>query len=183
MRNINIIVYACDFNKDLGTVGHETKERLSKAFTIINSKPAFYRIFFGAGTVPDTGFTGKESMSRDFEDILEDAGYFRNPFFKNIFTKGENQVEVIISETEAWGTFRETESIMDSLDEPFGKEKVIAISSSYHIPRIKFIWWFMPKTNIKFVSVPMPFPLKGKILEPLRYLKVLFLGMNKLFGV
>lgn len=178
------MIYFCDFSADNTDVGRESLARINEAIKYIMSNPNIhYNILLGAGLFKGNGQVAKELAAKKIKEILRSKGFLggQSPEYFRL-RLWNTEVSILLSKDNAWGTFVETLSMWRSFSKLLLTHQSIIFSSNYHIPRIKFIWLFFPKCQKEFLGVKVNRTLKEKLLyyllEPLRYLKVIFFGLK-----
>jgi len=186
------VIYMCDSSTDGKELGNETVLRIQEAAKVIFSekeKKCQWNILLGAGTQPRklNAPQAKELMGLYIKNLLLENGYeavYNKPFSPNCISfekEGAKDIRTYLAEQEAWGTFWETWVILKTCGISLLHERLVVFSSSYHLPRIRYIWSFFYDFKIaECYSCELANP--SPYLEWLRYIKVFILGELMFLG-
>ncbi len=169
-----LLIYAYG-TTDKGTkLDNGTIERVEKSLDLIKKQGSdTVHVLLGAGIDPRFPYapTLKSLMHNYIFDQLETQEYEKLVVY-----------EVI---KDAFGTFKETQAVIEMLEfNGITNQTIYVVSHEFHRKRIEYIWSFFGQYKVEFIACDDAY--KGSdTLEPLKMLKVFLLGnlyrLKKLF--
>lgn len=184
METVNnvMLIYAYDTQNDGTELGPGSKERLDAGIKyILESEYPYWIIILGAGHDPSR--PEKPALKTMMEHYIEQQ--LKEKFFSKwrptdfAWSKQSKNIALIVSEVNTWGSWGETLRAIQTLFKNY-KGRIgyyYAVSADFHLPRINLIWLMLGLPLPKTIGTPWKPIWKERVLEPVKMVKVILLGM------
>ncbi len=179
-----MLIYAYDTQNDGTELGPGSKERLDAGIKyILKSEWSDWIVLLGAGWDPKR--PGNIALKYRMEFYIEEK--LRSNSFSmtapiitgsKLWKNDKKRISTITSYSNAWGTPGETLEALRTLFKRY-KGRVgyyYAVSSDFHLPRIKLLWWILG-LPVKTIGTPWKPLWKEQVLEPVKMVKVILKGI------
>lgn len=181
-----MIIYAYDTQANGTELGPGSIARLDKGIDyILESEWNDWDVILGAGfdpSRPDVLTSLKTMMEYYIIKKLKQKGFYLQdatvPGMGSWSDGKKRTIKIITSRSDAWGSFDETKSALQTWKNFHGRVGYYyAVSADFHLPRIRLIW-SMLHLPVKTIGVPWKPSVFELALEPIKMIKVILKGFH-----